>query len=72
MKLIKTNRDLTVWIIALIWLIINISAMMIWNYSVTIITNPLCLLVITVYVFYSKHNSKLNNWLNKSFRSCHK
>lgn len=65
MKLISTNRDLTVWIIAAIWLIVNSCAMMIWGNFATVFTNPVCLLVLTAFVFYSKRNQRLNNWLNK-------
>lgn len=65
MKLIDTNRDLTIWIIAAIWLIINFGAMMIWGNFATAFTNPACLIVLTAFVFYSKHNQRLNNWLNK-------
>ena len=67
MKLIDTNRDFTVWIIAAIWLVINVGAIMIWGNFATVFTNPACLLVLTGFVFYSKRNQRLNNWLNKKF-----
>lgn len=65
MKLVSTNRDLTVWIMAIIWFIINFGTMMIWGNFALVFTNPICLLILAVFVFYSKHNQKFDNWLNK-------
>ena len=63
-KLVKTKRDASVWVIASIWLIVNFVSLNIWGNEVLIFTNPICLVLIAVFVFYSKSNSKLNDWLN--------
>ena len=63
-KLVKTKRDASVWVIATIWLIVNVVSMYIWGNEALIFTNPICLALITAFVFYSKSNSKLNDWLN--------
>ena len=63
-KLVKTKRDASVWVIASIWLIVNFVSLNIWGNEALIFTNPICLVLIAVFVFYSKSNSKLNDWLN--------
>ena len=63
-KLIKTKRDASVWVIASLWLIINFVSLGIWGNVALIFTNPICLTLITVFVFYSKYNHKFNDWLN--------
>ena len=63
-KLVKTKRDASVWVIASIWLIVNFVSMSIWGNEALIFTNPICLALIAAFVFYSKSNSKLNDWLN--------
>jgi hypothetical protein len=65
MKLIETRRDLSVWIIAIIWFIVNFGAMMIWGNIALVITNPVCLILLTAFVFYSKSNKRLNDYLNE-------
>lgn len=63
-KLVKTKRDASVWVIATIWLVVNVVSMYIWGNEALILTNPICLALITAFVFYSKSNHKLNAWLN--------
>ena len=60
-KLVKTKRDASVWVIATIWLIVNFVSLSIWGNEVLIFTNPICLLLLAAFVFYSKSNSKLND-----------
>ena len=64
-RLIQTRRDLSVWIMAAYWLLLNIIAIMIWGSFGTVYSNPVGLLTIAAFVFYSKKNKKLNNWLNQ-------
>ena len=47
------------------WLLLNIIAIMIWGSFGTVYSNPIGLLTIAAFVFYSKKNKKLNNWLNQ-------
>lgn len=63
-KLVKTKRDASVWVMATIWLIINFVSLNIWGNEAMIFTNPICLAFIATFVFYSKSNTKLNDWLN--------
>jgi len=63
-KLVKTKRDASVWVMATIWLIVNVVSMFIWGNEALILTNPICLALITSFVFYSKSSHKLNAWLN--------
>lgn len=64
-KICKTRRDLSVWIIASFWLSINLGAMIIWGRHATIFSNPIALGLITVFVFWSKRNKKVNSWLDE-------
>ena len=63
-KLVKTKRDASVWVISSIWLIVNFVLLNIWGNGALIFTNPICLALIAAFVFYSKSNPKLNDWLN--------
>ena len=49
-KLVKTKRDASVWVIASIWLIVNFVSMSIWGNEALIFTNPICLVLIAVFV----------------------
>ena len=62
--LIKTKRDMSVWIMVSIWFAVNLVSMYVWGNSALIITNPVYLMFITCFVVYTKHNQKINNWLN--------
>ena len=64
-KNIMTRRDLTVVVIALSWLFVNIATHIRWVESVSILTNIICLTFVAAFVFYSKMNKELNNWLNE-------
>ncbi len=66
-KLIKTKRDASVWVIASIWLIINFVSMTIWGNFALVFTNPICLLLITIFVFYTKSHPKFDAWLDSKF-----
>lgn len=66
-KLIKTKRDASVWVIASIWLIVNFVSMTIWGNFALVFTNPICLLLITIFVFYTKSHPKIDAWLDSKF-----
>lgn len=63
-NLVKTKRDASVWIIASIWVIVNFIAINIWGNFALVFTNPICLLLIAIWVFYSKSSPKINKWLD--------
>ena len=62
-KLVKTRKDVSVWIIAIVWALANFIPMFIWGNIALVFTNPICLLLITIFVFYTKSNKKFENWL---------
>lgn len=63
-KLIKTRRDLSVWIMASYWLVLNLTFLLIWGNTGTIFGNIIGLGTISAFVFWSKSNKKVNNWLD--------
>lgn len=63
-KLIKTRRDLSVWIMASYWLVLNLTFLLIWGNTGAIFGNIIGLGTISAFVFWSKSNKKVNNWLD--------
>jgi len=62
---VKTRRDLSVWIIASFWLLLNLAAILIWGSFGTVISNIIALALISGFIFWSKGNEKVNSWLDK-------
>lgn len=62
MKLFKTRKDLSVWIIACIWLAINTIGILIWGKDALIFTNLIVLFFLTIFVFWVKKTPKIDNW----------
>ena len=64
-KFIKTRKDLSVWIIASIWLLVNLIGILTKGTGALIITNPAVLLVLSGWVIYTKRNPEVNKWLEE-------
>ena len=64
-KFIKTRRDLSVWVMASYWLALNTIAILIWGSFGTVFSNMIGLGTIAAFVFWSRGNKKVNDWLDK-------
>jgi hypothetical protein len=64
-NLVKTRKDASMWIMSALWLIGNFVPMSIWGNEALIFTNPICLLLITIFVFYTKSHPKFESWLEE-------
>ena len=67
-KLIKTRKDLSVWIIADIWLIVNFGCWFLFGREALIFTNPIMLSLITIFVFYVKSHKNIDKWFEEKLR----
>lgn len=63
LKLAKTRKDLSVWLISAIWLLVNSLALLIWGSIGTAISSPIMLALVAGFVFWTKRNHKVNDWL---------
>lgn len=63
-KLIKTRRDLSVWIMSSYWLVLNLTFLLILGNTGIIFGNIIGLGTISAFVFWSKSNKKVNDWLD--------
>jgi len=63
-----TRKDVSVWIIAVIWLAVNFTTWAVWGKEYLIFTNPICLLLITIFVFWVKGNKSRDAWFETEIK----
>jgi hypothetical protein len=62
----KTYRDVTVFALAILWMLSNITSFLIsGDIEIMTLTSMICLVIVAMIVLISKLSTRFNNWLNK-------
>ena len=62
----KTYRDVTVFPLAILWMLSNITSFLIsGDIEIMTLTSMICLVIVAMIVLISKLSTRFNNWLNK-------
>ena len=62
----KTNKDLVFTISVIIWLVINISTVLIFSSDYVWLSNLVCILLFSILTICKIKNKRFSNWLENN------
>ena len=65
----KTNKDLVFTISVIIWLVINISTVLLFSSDYIWLSNLVCILLFSILTIYKVRNKRFSNWLENNIKN---
>lgn len=65
----KTNKDLIFTISVIIWLVINISTVLLFSSDYIWLSNLVCILLFSILTIYKVRNKRFSNWLENNIKN---